>query len=313
MQQAVEALKADDLPTAEKSQGEALRHLIRARQNVRKMLSDPQNASAVSAENSINSSGRSSAPRSKRKEDEKREKPPRFAAQLDKLAQQQRQWSEQVRSTCSNPSQVVSRHRTSQSRASIHRQANLQSQPQSPASSPSRVANRPSHADSGSNHRSRCLKRRRQPEVVSSTADRRLLDQFEQLRKRHGSPPPQHPPRGWKRPNASPRPCKKTRSSCNAAKPSEPVHQGEQVAERLEQLSEHSAFLPVRRHWQPVRLRSPTRRTHRSSPARAGSSSSAEIRARRRPTANPSRRGAPPTASRCLISQPIASETPGRG
>ncbi len=106
MQSALQALDVPELPEAVTSEQQALASLIRARQNMRKMLSQSSSQSAAECRK-FDREQRQKLRLPEKKKDQQ-QKLADARSKLDDLAKRERKWSEQAQQSCSNPSKSAS-------------------------------------------------------------------------------------------------------------------------------------------------------------------------------------------------------------
>lgn len=106
MQSALQAIDVPELSEAFKSEQQALASLIRARQNVRKMLSQSSSQSAAECRK-FDREQRQKLRLPEKKKDQQ-QKLADARSKLEDLAKRERKWSEQAQQSCSNPSKSAS-------------------------------------------------------------------------------------------------------------------------------------------------------------------------------------------------------------
>ena len=91
-------LEQGELPGGQAAESEALANLVRARVNLRKMLSDSNSSSSSQCRTFDNQQAQKLRPPKKKEPKEQQEQLAEMREQVEELAQQQREWSEEVRS-----------------------------------------------------------------------------------------------------------------------------------------------------------------------------------------------------------------------
>lgn len=230
MQKAISVLPNGQLDAAVTAEQTALQHLIRARQNVRKMLSQPNSQQA----SECRKFDRQQRQKLRTPEQVKKDREQQLAEsrqQLDQLAQKQREWSEELKqSNASNDSQKNQQQQKQESQKEQQQKSQSQSQSQSQSKSDSQSQSSSSQAQS-----------------AKSAAERQqeLLDALEKLRERlaknQGSTEA-----GEKTADLAEEAMRRGLEELQGAKGDDAAESGQEAAEHLERLAAHLAAMNAR-------------------------------------------------------------------
>jgi hypothetical protein len=132
MQAAVDALLTKQLPGAVGAEQQALADLIRARENVRKKLSQSNSQSASACRKFDREQRQKLRLPEKKKQQDKQQQVADLRKKLDELAQKERKWSQECQQ-CNNPNSSGKPNQSSKSQSSKSQSAQSQSSAQQPS------------------------------------------------------------------------------------------------------------------------------------------------------------------------------------
>jgi hypothetical protein len=225
MESAVAALAKPHLPGAVTAEQQALAALIRARENVRKLLSQSSSQSA-SACRKYDREFRQKLRMPERKKSDPQQQLAQRRAELEELAKREREWSQTARQSCQNPGNSSSSE-PSQTNPDVASRQQPQPNPAQPSESPD--AKSPGEVPTGAMARSNAAREQKS-----------LIDQLNEIEREleklsATSEATQHQ---TERATAS---MQKGLEALNRQDGQQAGHEGERAADQIEQLASHLA------------------------------------------------------------------------